>query len=68
MFGPETRGLPQQLLLSLPPAQRLYLPMREHSRSLNLANAAAVAVYEAWRQLGFPAATMPQTISGTRSA
>lgn len=59
LFGPETRGLPQELLESLPAARRLYLPMREHSRSLNLANAAAVAVYEAWRQCGFPAATIP---------
>lgn len=58
LFGPETRGLPQSLLESLPEEQCLYLPMREHSRSLNLANAAAVAVYEAWRQSGFAKATM----------
>ena len=54
LFGPETRGLPQDVLESLPPGQRLRLPMREDSRSLNLSNAAAVVVYEAWRQLGFP--------------
>ena len=54
LFGPETRGLPQDVLESLPPGQRVRLPMREDSRSLNLANAAAVVVYEAWRQLGFP--------------
>ena len=53
LFGPETRGLPQDVLDSLPPERRLRLPMREDSRSLNLSNAAAVVVYEAWRQLGF---------------
>ena len=52
-MGPETRGLPQPLLDSLPAAQRLRLPMRAGNRSLNLSNAAAVVVYEAWRQLGF---------------
>ena len=53
LFGPETRGLPQEVLDDLPPAQRLRLPMRENSRSLNLSNSAAVVVYEAWRQLDF---------------
>jgi len=53
MFGPETRGLSQDLLDSLPPQQQLRIPMLESSRSLNLSNAAAVVVYEAWRQLGF---------------
>ena len=53
LFGPETRGLPQPVLDALPDAQRLRLPMREGNRSLNLSNAAAVVVYEAWRQLGF---------------
>ena len=53
LFGPETRGLPQAVLDALPPAQRLRLPMKENSRSLNLSNSAAVVVYEAWRQLGF---------------
>lgn len=53
LFGPETRGLPQALLDALPPAQRLRLPMRGGNRSLNLANAVAVAVYEAWRQQDF---------------
>ena len=53
LFGPETRGLPQDVLESVPPEQRLRLPMRENSRSLNLSNSAAVVVYEAWRQLGF---------------
>lgn len=53
LFGPETRGLPQSILDSLPPRQRLRLPMRADSRSLNLSNAAAVVVYEAWRQQSF---------------
>lgn len=53
LFGPETRGLPQDLLESYPPERRLRLPMQRESRSLNLSNAAAVVIYEAWRQNGF---------------
>jgi tRNA (cytidine/uridine-2'-O-)-methyltransferase len=53
LFGPETRGLPQDLLSSMDPAHLLRLPMREDSRSLNLSNAAAIIVYEGLRQLGF---------------
>jgi tRNA (cytidine/uridine-2'-O-)-methyltransferase len=53
VFGPETRGLPQSLLDELPPEQRLRLPMRPGNRSLNLSNAVAVVVYEAWRQAQF---------------
>jgi tRNA (cytidine/uridine-2'-O-)-methyltransferase len=53
LFGPETRGLPAEVLQSLPAAQRLVLPLRPGNRSLNLSNAVAVAVYEAWRQWGF---------------
>lgn len=53
LFGAETRGLPTVLLESIAPEQRLRLPMQPGSRSLNLANAASIAVYEAWRQLGF---------------
>ncbi|HKQ30053.1 MAG TPA: tRNA (cytidine(34)-2'-O)-methyltransferase [Burkholderiales bacterium] len=53
LFGPETRGLPQDILEGLPEAQRLRLPLRPGNRSLNLSNAVAVAVFEAWRQLGF---------------
>jgi tRNA (cytidine/uridine-2'-O-)-methyltransferase len=53
VFGPETRGLPQALLDALPPERRLRLPMRPGNRSLNLSNAVAVVVYEAWRQQGF---------------
>lgn len=52
LFGPESRGLPAELLDSLPAAQRLRLPMHA-GRSLNLSNAVAVMVYEAWRQQGF---------------
>ena len=53
LLGPETRGLPQDVLDELPDGQRLRLPMREGNRSLNLSNAAAIVIYEAWRQLGF---------------
>lgn len=54
VFGPETRGLPAEVLTAFPPKQQIRLPMRSGSRSLNLSNAVAVIVYEAWRQLGFP--------------
>jgi tRNA (cytidine/uridine-2'-O-)-methyltransferase len=53
LFGPETRGLPKELLQGLPQDNIIRIPMTPHSRSLNLSNAAAVVVYEAWRQLGF---------------
>ncbi len=53
LFGPETRGLPQQVLDALPEPQRLRLPMRPDNRSLNLSNSVAVVVFEAWRQMGF---------------
>jgi tRNA (cytidine/uridine-2'-O-)-methyltransferase len=53
VFGPETRGLPQALLDALPPERRLRLPMRPDNRSLNLSNAVAVVVFEAWRQKDF---------------
>jgi tRNA (cytidine/uridine-2'-O-)-methyltransferase len=53
LLGPETRGLPQSVLESLPAEQRLRLPMRPDNRSLNLSNTAAIIVYEAWRQQGF---------------
>ncbi|MDI6749859.1 MAG: tRNA (cytidine(34)-2'-O)-methyltransferase [Rhodocyclaceae bacterium] len=53
VFGPETRGLPLDLLESLPPERRLRLPLRPGNRSLNLSNTVAIAVYEAWRQQGF---------------
>jgi tRNA (cytidine/uridine-2'-O-)-methyltransferase len=53
LFGPETRGLPQRVLDALPAGQTLRLPMRPDNRSLNLSNAVAVVIYEAWRQCGF---------------
>ena len=53
LFGPESRGLPPDILDALPAEQRLTIPMRAGSRSLNLSNSVAVAVYEAWRQNGF---------------
>ena len=59
LFGCESAGLPASLLATFAPAHRLRIPMRPGSRSLNLANAAAVAVYEAWRQLGFEGAAPP---------
>jgi tRNA (cytidine/uridine-2'-O-)-methyltransferase len=59
LFGPETRGLPQSVLDALPPAQCLHLPMRPGNRSLNLSNAVAVVVYEAWRQMAFGGAANP---------
>ncbi|HST27897.1 MAG TPA: tRNA (cytidine(34)-2'-O)-methyltransferase, partial [Rudaea sp.] len=59
LFGPETRGLPQAVLDALPPQQHLRLPMRPDNRSLNLSNAVAVVVYEAWRQMGFAGCANP---------
>ncbi|MEO5669587.1 MAG: tRNA (uridine(34)/cytosine(34)/5-carboxymethylaminomethyluridine(34)-2'-O)-methyltransferase TrmL [Ramlibacter sp.] len=59
VFGSETRGLPAELREGFDPARRLRLPMREGQRSLNLSNAVAVTVFEAWRQNGFG------TIAGT---
>jgi tRNA (cytidine/uridine-2'-O-)-methyltransferase len=53
VFGPETRGLPPEILESLPPTQRLRLPLIPGNRSLNLSNTVAIAAYEAWRQHGF---------------
>lgn len=56
LFGPETRGLPQPLLDTIPEDRRLCLPMRPGNRSLNLSNSVAVAVFEAWRQHGYAGA------------
>lgn len=53
LFGPESRGLPAELLQGLASEQVLRLPMREQSRSLNLSNTVAIAVFEVWRQSGF---------------
>lgn len=54
VFGPETRGLPADILASFAPERRIRLPMAPGNRSINLSNAVAVTVFEAWRQLGFP--------------
>lgn len=56
LFGPEPSGLPADVISQFPAEQVRRLPMRAGSRSLNLSNAVAVVVYEAWRQLGFPGA------------
>ena len=57
LFGSETAGLPQAVIDALPADQRLRLPMRPGNRSLNLSNAVAVVVFEAWRQAGFEGGT-----------
>ena len=54
LFGPESRGLPEPVLAAVPAERHLRLPMRPGQRSLNLSNAVAVAVFEAWRQLDYP--------------
>lgn len=53
LFGPESRGLPQSMLNALQADQRIRIPMIPQSRSLNLSNAVALILYEAWRQLDF---------------
>ena len=53
LMGPETRGLPEHVRLMFPQKHWIRLPMAANSRSLNLSNATAVIVYEAWRQQGF---------------
>ncbi len=53
LFGPETRGLPNEILQSLSQEHKIRLPMLPTSRSLNLSNATAIILYEAWRQCGF---------------
>ena len=53
VFGAETAGLPGEILETFAPGERLRLPMRAGNRSLNLSNAVAVVVFEAWRQNGF---------------
>jgi tRNA (cytidine/uridine-2'-O-)-methyltransferase len=56
LLGPETRGLPKEVLDTLPADVKLRIPLRPGNRSLNVSNAAAVALYEAWRQVGFEGA------------
>jgi tRNA (cytidine/uridine-2'-O-)-methyltransferase len=57
LFGSETAGLPADVLAAIREPQRLRLPMRPGNRSLNLSNAVAVTVFEAWRQAGFATGT-----------
>jgi tRNA (cytidine/uridine-2'-O-)-methyltransferase len=59
LFGPETRGLPESVLDRVGRESSVFIPMRTQSRSINLSNAVALVVYEAWRQLGFPGAARP---------
>ncbi len=56
LFGPETRGLPQEMLDAMPAEQLIRIPMCPDNRSLNLSNAVAIILYEAWRQQGFAGA------------
>ncbi len=60
LFGPETRGLPSNVLDALPAQQKIRIPMLAASRSMNLSNAVSVVVYEAWRQLGYPGALLKE--------
>lgn len=53
VFGPETRGLPEELLLKYAPTHCIRIPMMDNSRSLNLSNSVAVILFEAWRQNNF---------------
>jgi tRNA (cytidine/uridine-2'-O-)-methyltransferase len=65
VFGPETRGLSLAILEACPQGRRLRIPMLPGARSLNLSNAVAVAVYEAWRQLGWDATPLPPGSCGS---
>jgi tRNA (cytidine/uridine-2'-O-)-methyltransferase len=62
LFGPETRGLPNALLASMPADHLLRLPMKPESRSMNLSNTVAIMLYEAWRQTGFDGASLKPAI------
>lgn len=64
VFGPETRGLPDDILADFPADRRLRVPMRPGNRSLNLSNAVAVVVFEAWRQVDFAGAAAPSQLEG----
>lgn len=59
LFGPETRGLPKDLMENFPIQQKIRIPMQPNSRSLNLSNAASVIIYEAWRQVNFQVTHKP---------
>ncbi|WP_070969817.1 tRNA (cytidine(34)-2'-O)-methyltransferase [Vibrio sonorensis] len=56
LFGPETRGLPMDVIESVPTPQRIRIPMMPDARSLNLSNAVAIIAFEAWRQMDYPGA------------
>ncbi|HCW97893.1 MULTISPECIES: tRNA (uridine(34)/cytosine(34)/5-carboxymethylaminomethyluridine(34)-2'-O)-methyltransferase TrmL [Pantoea] len=58
LFGPESRGLPAEILNALPTEHKIRIPMRAESRSMNLSNAVSVVVYEAWRQLDYAGARL----------
>ncbi len=58
LFGPETRGLPAEILDALETQKKLYLPMQADSRSLNLSNTVAIVLFEAWKQLSFSGAVL----------
>jgi tRNA (cytidine/uridine-2'-O-)-methyltransferase len=64
LFGPESRGLPKEVLESITPARRLRLPMLPDNRSLNLSNTVAVAVFEAWRQCNFEGSQPTNSLPG----
>ena len=66
VFGSETRGLNDNVRAAFAPTQCLKLPMRPGQRSLNLSNAVAVTVFEAWRQTGFAQAHGQSPVTGTR--
>jgi tRNA (cytidine/uridine-2'-O-)-methyltransferase len=67
VFGREADGLPNAVLADLPSEQHLHIPMRPGNRSINLANAVAIVLYEAWRQLGFDGA-VPGTFEEARES
>lgn len=64
LFGPESRGLPQEVLGSITPERRLRLPMLPDNRSLNLSNTVAVAVFEAWRQINYEGSQPTNSLPG----
>jgi len=64
LFGPETRGLPEQLRIDIGTDHVLRLPMQAESRSLNLSNSVSIVAYEAWRQLDFVGSLQPQGDTG----
>ncbi len=64
LLGPETRGLPAEVLASIPGMDQLHVPMRPGNRSLNLSNTAAIVLYEAWRQQGFSMGSVEGRVPG----